>query len=127
MRQLSYLKAALWGGTVLLALNALLVIAIETCNYFTESCGEHLAALTRVSRVTHPIAERLYVEIVLAFFDAGNRVLHQWNPTRLEYARDAVVFYGLCLLEAFFYGLILGFLVRVLLPWVTRPMNLWRG
>jgi hypothetical protein len=116
----SYFKAALWGGTTLLAINAVLVIAIETCNYFTESCGEHLSALTRISRLTHPIAERLYIEIVLAFFDGESRSLHQWNPTPLEAVREAVLFYGLCLFEAFFYGLILGFLVRILLPFCRR-------
>jgi hypothetical protein len=123
MRRLSYFKAALWGGTILLAVNAVLVVAIETCNYFTESCGEGLSALTRISFLTHPITERLYREIVLAFFLGESRSLHPWSPSTLE----VIPYYGLHLLEAFFYGLILGFLVRALLPRVTRPMNLWRS
>jgi hypothetical protein len=97
---ISHARAAVWGGGLLLVADAALVMVHHAC---LHACTESwVFALGRLRFLVHPIAERLYVQIVLAFFDGKERWLHQWTPTDFESARDFAVLHGLGLLEAGF-------------------------
>jgi hypothetical protein len=42
------------------------------------------------------------------------------DPTTVEAVRDAVTYNGLCFLEAFSYGLLLGIMASILFPRLTE-------
>lgn len=131
MRWYSYTKTALLGGAILLAIDAALVVTLETCNYaasvMTPDQYDQYAhyytmlagctfALSRISYVTHPVANTLYVAIVNTFFDARDRFLHSWSPSTLE----VVLYNGLLLSEAFFWGALFSVFAKILFSLLTR-------
>lgn len=92
------------------AIDALLSLVIEVVNYFGAFWPGAVSGLTRISFKLHPIANWAFEAIALAFFGGKDRSFHQWSPTAL----DVLTYYGLCFLEAFLYGALLGILASVL-------------
>jgi hypothetical protein len=108
-------KFALWGGAIFVALDvAALVVLYVSGNYGSERLAYSIA---RVCFLVHPIAERLYIILVLVFFDTEKMGLHDWKLTAIESMWNTILYFGLGFVEAFSYGLLLGALAGVLLPW----------
>lgn len=113
MKRSHYNKAALWGGQIFVLIEAALQIAIEACNhnYFWPHC---VRTLPRAHFLAHPIANAVFNAAVLAFFDGENRRLYFVSPISAARVDILILFYGLCLTEAFLYGLIFGMGSKVL-------------
>ena len=113
MKSAPHIRASLWTGAILLAIDAVLAIIADAC---LQYCDERVVpAVTRIRFLAHPIADPIFNWIILTLFDGERRFLHVWTPTAAEAVRDAVLYNGLCFLEAFLYGLLLGMLASMLL------------
>jgi hypothetical protein len=111
------IRMGLWGGTILVALEVALTIVEYTC---LQYCEQSAPTVGRIRFIAHPIADAAFNALVIAFVDGERRFLHVWVPTTVEAIRDAVVYNGLCFLEAFSYGLLLGIMASILFPRLTE-------
>jgi len=109
-------RSAAWGAVAVAALDAILILSIELLNFCYSWVGlECWAAgatstFMRLSFVLHPIANIAFNAIILTLFDGHDRGIHTWTPP----AYGIGIYYGLLLLEAAFYGALLGALAGVL-------------
>ena len=120
----SYVKAALWGGAILLAIDAIFAGVMRACPYFAPHCSP--AAIYGIHRtwfVLHPIAHPLHVTVILTFFPDRAHPVHGPPPDALV----TFLYYGLCFSEAFLYGMLVGVLARIVLPLLTRQTDARRN
>jgi hypothetical protein len=82
-----------------------------------------MLAVARIRFLAHPIADALFDLITLTSFDGGQRFSHVWTPTTMEAVWDAVLYNGLCFVEMFLYGLLLGILTSFLFPQLASIAN----
>ena len=112
-----HIRGGLWGGAILVVLDAALTIIEYTC---LQYCEQTASTVGRIRFVAHPITDPLFNALTLALLDGEQRFLHVWTPTTIEVIREAVIYNGLCFLEAFFYGFLLGVMVSILIPRLTK-------
>ena len=117
MKWAHYIRTGLWGGAILVALDAALTAVEYTC---LQYCEQTAPTVGRIRFIAHPIADPLFNALILALFDGEQRFLHVWTPTTVEAIRDAVIYEGFCFLEAFFYGFLLGVMASILIPRLTE-------
>jgi hypothetical protein len=109
-------RSAVWGAVAVVALDVILILSIELLNFCYSWVGlECWAAgatstFMRLSFVLHPIANIAFNAIILTHFHGHDLGIHTWTPP----AYVVAIFYGLLLLEAAFYGALLGAFASVL-------------